>query len=335
MQENPVRRKIVCFGGGSGLPELLRGLKKLNAYQITAAVTMFDDGGSSGSLRREHSVLPPGDLRRAFQALSPLDLSVFSRRLQTPEQHTIFNMIMVGIEKVMGRRDYEMSLALLSEALEVEGAIVPISIGQELLAHDVGQKYLCAEFENGMSIRGEVAIDEYMNQYSSVTRLYLDPAVPASQSVLKAIKEAEFLCFGPGSFYTSILVTLLPTGIREAIAEVRAPIVYIANLMTEGIGMQGMTVASMTRILESYVGRGVDHVVANTQRPGKEVLAWYKEVERKEFLEVGPELVDGHRRYWPESLWLLQKGRRKTDKEMIRHDHEKLGQIVFEITHRL
>lgn len=320
--------RIVCFGGGSGLSELLRGLKEMQAYYITAIVTMFDDGGRSGALRSHDPLaLPVGDMRRCVEALSmrdPREIAILSEELKgLPGNPTLFHLAWYGIEKYVRKCDYEKVYQTLGQIYCTVGHVIPVT---------TNPSELCAQFANDLEFRGEAFIDEYVKIGYAIRDIWLRTKVPASPSALTAIEEADFLCFGPGSLYTSVVATLLPVGIKEAITHSKAQIIYVANLMTEGAGMKGMTVDSTVRIFEKYAGRRADHIIVNIEVPSGEVLSRYDKEEQKEFLAIGPEL-EGDPRCRFERLWYRSGGRRKNDLISIRHNAKKLGWVIKKVTH--
>lgn len=342
MSQHTEAIRIVCFGGGSGLPELLRGLKLLRQQMlldITAVVTMFDSGGSSGFLRREYDVLPSGDLRRCLEALSRLpseELRILGKRVEiNGVEHTLANLMLAEMEKLSGWRDdekYELALGKLAKAMEVEGTVLPVSTQGNILSgtgENVGSADLCAEFSDGVPWKGEQFIDEHMNRGNGITKLSLDPPVAASLSVILAINRADYICIGPGSLYTSVVASLLPSGVKPAIRKSKAKIIYFSNLMTEGQGMPAMLKSSV-QFVEEYTGRPVDYIVANTTKPSDEALEAYR-AQNKVPLLVSPELR-ADPRYHFARLWFMPADRRiAEDPQSIRHDARRLAVMVRRI----
>src|SRR6188472_2878100 len=199
-----------CFGGGTGLPSLLGGLKRNPWLRLNAVVTMFDSGGSSGQLRDELGVLPPGDVLRCALALSRNEgeaRRVLLARLPTLEHtrlggHTGGNLLLSMMERYSG--DFLAAVDGLRALLGCRGQVWPISVEQATL---------CAEYEDGTRTRGEVEVDAAHAAGHGVTRLWLEPAATIHPTVRSAIEKFDALVIGPGSFFTSLMPTLLVDGV--------------------------------------------------------------------------------------------------------------------------
>jgi uncharacterized cofD-like protein len=275
---------IGCFGGGTGLPSLLGGLKRNPWLHLNAVVTMFDSGGSSGQLRDELGVLPPGDVLKCALAMSRNEgeaRRVLLARLPTLEQHdrlaghTGGNLLLSMMEQYSG--DFLAAADGLRTLLGCRGRVWPVS---------VEPASICAEYNDGSATRGEVEIDAGQQLGNAVRRIWLEPQVSIHPAVAEAIRAFEAVIIGPGSFFTSLMPPLLVDGVREALADVRGPIILIANLLTEGRGMSGFTAADAARWVSRAIGRPVDVMIANTGRPSDEALRRYA-AEHKVPLELG------------------------------------------------
>jgi uncharacterized cofD-like protein len=226
--------KIVVIGGGTGLSTLLRGLKVYSS-NITAIVTVADDGGSSGRLRREIGVLPPGDIRNCLAALADeekLLTELFQYRFAAGDGlmgHSFGNLFLTAMSEITG--DLEQAVAASSKVLAIRGRVLPATLS------DVN---LWAEMEDGRVIEGESNIPQAGGKIVNVGCIPADP--PALPAVVKAIEEAEYIIIGPGSLYTSIIPNLLVPEIREAIASVKVPRIYVCNIMTQPGETEGYTV---------------------------------------------------------------------------------------------
>jgi uncharacterized cofD-like protein len=276
--------RIGCVGGGTGLPSLLGGLKRNPWLHVNAVVTMFDNGGSSGQLRDAFGVLPPGDVLKCALALARNEgeaRRVLLSRLPTLEHHdrlaghTGGNLLLSMMEHYSG--DFLAAVDGLRGLLGCKGRVWPVS---------VEDAQLCAEFEDGSRTRGEVEVDAGQWRGHQIKRVWIEPAVSIHPDVAAAIREFDAVIIGPGSFFTSLLPPLLVRGVREALAEVRGPIILIANLLTEGHGMRGFTAADAARWVARAIDRPVDVVIANDGRPSPEALARYA-AEHKHPLELG------------------------------------------------
>src|SRR6267142_6646872 len=275
---------IGCFGGGTGLPSLLGGLKNNPWLRLNAVVTMFDSGGSSGQLRDELGVLPPGDVLKCALALARNEgeaRRVLLSRLPTLEHHarlaghTGGNLLLSMMEQYSG--DFLAAVDGLRVLLGCKGKVWPIS---------VQPASVCAEYGDGTITRGEVEVDAGQTRGNQVRRLWLEPEAAIHPAVADAIRQFEAVIIGPGSFFTSILPPLLVRGVKDALADMRGPIILISNLLTEGHGMAGFTAAESARWVADAIERPVDVVIANTGRPSADGLMQYA-AEHKEPLEIG------------------------------------------------
>src|SRR6195256_5604365 len=274
---------IGCFGGGTGLPSLLGGLKNNPWLHLNAVVTMFDSGGSSGQLRDELGVLPPGDILKCALALSRNGREarrVLLARLPTLEHtrlggHTGGNLLLSMMQRYSG--DFLDAIDGLRELLGCRGRVWPVS---------VQHASVCAEYGDGSAPGGEGEVDAGQSSGRFVRRIWLEPPVAIHPAVAKAITEFDAVIIGPGSFYTSLMPIFLVRGVAEALAEMKGPIVLIANLLTEGRGMAGFTAADAVARIEEATRRQVDVVITNTVWPPAAVLERYAQ-EHKEPLSAG------------------------------------------------
>ena len=272
-----------CFGGGTGLPSLLGGLKRNPWLRLNAVVTMFDSGGSSGQLRDELGVLPPGDVLRCALALSRNEgeaRRVLLARLPTLEHtklggHTGGNLLLSMMERYSG--DFLAAVDGLRALLGCRGAVWPISVEPATV---------CAEYADGEVTRGEVEVDKGHARGHHVTRIWLDPPVPIHPAVRTAIEQFDAVIIGPGSFFTSLMPSLMVNGVADVLAGIKGPIIVVSNLLTEGRGMRGFTAADEVAWISKAIGRRVDVVIANQGQPSDEAVARYA-AEHKHPLEIG------------------------------------------------
>jgi uncharacterized cofD-like protein len=311
--------RVGCFGGGTGLPSLLGGLKHNPWLHADAVVTMFDSGGSSGVLRDELGVLPPGDILKCALALSRNAREarrVLLARLPTLEHtklggHTGGNLLLSMMETYSG--DFLDAIDGLRALLGCEGRVWPVT---------VQHASVCAEYGDGSITRGEVEVDAGQSLGRFVSRIWLDPSVSIHPAVATAITEFDAILIGPGSFYTSLMPIFLVRGVAEALRRVKGPIILISNLLTEGRGMLGFTAADAVARIEEAIERPVDVVIANLKWPSRKVLGRYAE-EHKEPMQAGDlpshcELVGGE--FWTG--------------EIARHDRLRLAYAVWTILSR-
>jgi len=308
---------IGCVGGGTGLPSLIGGLKINPWLRLSAVVTMFDSGGSSGQLRDELGVLPPGDVLKCALALARNERearSVLLSRLPTLEQHdrlaghTGGNLLLSMMETYSG--DFLAAVDGLRGLLGCRGRVFPVS---------VERASICAEYADGTFTRGEVEVDAGQASGHEVRRIWLEPQVSIHPVVADAFRSFDAVIIGPGSFFTSLMPPLLVRGVKEALTEMRGPIVLISNLLTEGSGMEGFTAADAAKWVSHAIGRPVDVVIANTSRSSPEMLARYA-AEHKTPLELGN--LDSRIETVLGPFW-------KT--EIARHDRQRLSFAVWSV----
>ena len=310
---------IGCFGGGTGLPSLLGGLKNNPWLTVNAVVTMFDSGGSSGVLRDQLGVLPPGDVLKCALALARNEREarrVLLARLPTLEHarlggHTGGNLLLSMMQQYSG--DFLAAVDGLRGLLGCAGRVWPVSIEQSSL---------CAEYSDGKRTRGEVEVDAGHASGHGVTRLWLEPEVQILPAAADAIAQFDAALIGPGSFYTSLMPIFMVKGAAEAVRRVTGPIVLVTNLLTEGHGMQGFTAGHAVRTLEQAIGRPIDVVIVNTSLPRPDTLERYAD-EHKAPLGIGD--VPGECEVVRGEFWCG---------EIARHDRRRLAQAVWAVLAR-
>ena len=240
-------KNIVVIGGGTGTYTVLSGLKKYTP-NLTAIVTMADDGGSSGELRDELGVLPPGDIRQCLVALSKSSKTMrqlLGYRFESGKLkgHSFGNIFLSALEKVTG--SFSDALEEASQILNISGKIIPVTLQKT---------ELCAKLKMGKIICGETNLQKtsFVNNLSELT---LRPAVEINPEAVKAIKKASLIVIGPGNFYASLLPNLLVKGMKEAIRQSRAKKVFVCNLMTKKGHTDNFTVSDFVDVLETYLGK--------------------------------------------------------------------------------
>ncbi|HHX73396.1 MAG TPA: YvcK family protein [Firmicutes bacterium] len=305
---------LTALGGGTGLSTLLRGLKKYTA-NLAAIVNVADDGGSSGRLRENLDMLPPGDIRNCLVALAntePLLEKVFQHRFTAGEGlegHSLGNLFLAALTEEFG---FEEAILAASRVLAVRGEVLPVTLDKLTLV---------AELTDGRVIRGESSIPK---AGGTIRRLHLDPAgatiYPAAR---RAILEAEAVFVGPGSLFTSILANLLVPGVAEALRETKARKVYICNVMTQQGETDGFTAADHLAALYDHIGEAVfDTVLLNTNLNIPRAL-----LEKYAAEGAVPVRPDFNR---------LQKMGVQvvaadvlSQEELVRHDPEKLARVIL------
>ena len=302
--------KIVAIGGGTGLSSLLRGLKEYTG-NLTAIVTVADDGGSSGVLRRELGVLPPGDVRACIAALAdaePLVTSLFQYRFSDGSGlagHSFGNLFIVAMSGVVG--NFEDAIRQTSRVLAVRGQIIPSTLANVTL---------CAKTEDAQTIQGESLIgnDNGNEPHGRIKEVYLLPHnPPAHPEAVRAILEADLVILGPGSLYTSVLPNLLVEGIRRSIMASSAPKVYVCNVATQHGETDGFSVADHLDAIEQQFGKGViSYVLANSNLPASIPKAPHSEAVRLDahvnngIRLVTADVISEENRYHHDSVKLAQ-----------------------------
>ena len=250
--------RIVCLGGGTGLSTVLRGLKLAGAHP-TAIVTLTDDGGSSGRLRRDLGMPPPGDVRNCLVALADDEsvlAEVFQHRFDRGdlEGHSLGNLVLAALTEVAG--SFEAAVALSSHVLAISGSVLPATREKAVLV---------AEREDGRVVAGETAV---ASERRAVRRLRLQPEQPqAHPEAVTALREADLIVLGPGSLFTSTIPPLLVPGLADAVRASGARRVYVANLLQEPHETIGYDAATHIERLEQHLGPGiVDTVLVPTTR---------------------------------------------------------------------
>jgi uncharacterized cofD-like protein len=307
--------KIVIIGGGTGLPVLLRGLKKY-PLDITAVVTVADDGGSSGRLRNEMDIPPPGDIRNVLAALSdvePLIEEMFQHRFKTSNElsgHSLGNLILAAMTSITG--NFVHAIQEMSKVLNVNGRVLPAAT-ESVILH--------AEMEDGTTVSGESKIP-----YSGkkIKRVYLTPEVarPLPETI-HAIRQADLIIIGPGSLYTSILPNLLVPKLGQEVARARAKKVYICNLMTQAGETLDYTASDHVKALYSHMKCAfIDTILVNSENIPESILSRYSEEYAKpvhfdfnQLYELGLEVVQGE-------IMTLENG-------VIRHDTKEVANILY------
>jgi uncharacterized cofD-like protein len=261
---------VVAIGGGTGLSTLLRGLKE-ETSNITAVVTVTDDGGSSGRLRQEIDVLPPGDVRNCILALAEdeTELSTFLQyRFAGPHElagHSLGNLLLSGLEQATG--GFDRAVEAMSHMLSIRGDVLPATLQKT---------HLVASMEDGTVLEGETRI---VSDARRIRKLRLSsPPVKPYERVLQAIAEADMILLGPGSLFTSLVPNLLVDGIAAAIETAGAEKLLVGNLMTQPGETDGFTLGDHLRVLNDYIDVSrFDALIANAATPSDAMLVKYRD----------------------------------------------------------
>ncbi len=310
-------KKIVVIGGGTGVFTVLTGLKPY-FDNLTAIVTMADDGGSTGILREEFGILPPGDIRRALVALSNTNnkmlADLFSYRFEQGlglTGHSFGNLLITVLERIT--KNFEEAVNEAGKILSVKGRVIPVTLGNARLV---------AELENGQKIIGETNIDiPKHNGNLRIKKICLKPAVKINPNAKKAIMEADAVIMGPGDIYTSLIPNLLVGGMKDALKKTRAKKIYLSNVMTKFGETSNFKASDFIKTVSDYLGKNVlDYAVINNKKPPLKNLSLYVK-EGADFVE--PDLEGGKNK----KMTIIRSDLLRSGK-LIRHDPKKLGNLI-------
>lgn len=315
--------KIIVFGGGTGLSVLLGGLKKFTS-NITAVVTVADDGGGSGILREDLGMLPPGDIRACILALANTEpamenLMKFRFSEGILKGQSFGNLLLAAMNEIYG--SFELAVKELSNVLAVTGKVLPMTL------EDVN---ISAELENGKIVNGESEIPKEVELFNTkINKIFISPGncKPLDETII-GIEEADLIVMGPGSLYTSVIPNLLVNSITKAMLDARAPKVYINNVMTQPGETIGLSVSNhVDAILKHSDENLLDYVIANIEGASVETLNRYN-IDGANLVKATEE----------DKIYLEKKGiELVTDnlidikKDYIRHDSIKLSEILINL----
>lgn len=309
---------------------VLSGLKKY-PVDLSAIVSMADDGGSSGILRDELGVLPPGDARQCLVALSQSSWvlrKLFNYRYVNGglSGHSFGNIFLSTLEKITGGLDSAIKEA--GQILRIRGQVLPVTLKNSKLV---------AVLKNGKKIIGENKIYGSSSNLLIFKKLYLEPAASVNPEIIPIIRQADKIIINPGDLYTSLIPNFLVKGLSEAIKKSKAKVIYVSNLMTKSGQTDGFNAVDYVKVLEKYLGKGaIDYVVYNKEKPEEKIL--------KKYLRKGESLVAAgnfdnapnvkllshnllsHKIYKAEKNDALANFR-----SIIRHDSDKLAKIIYNL----
>lgn len=317
------RKKIVTIGGGTGQFTLLSGLRDLPACDITAVVSMMDSGGSTGRLRDEFGVLPPGDALKCILALSPhreLARRILLRRFSGSGNirlrgHNAGNMLLTILSRYTG--SFPTGIIALAEILEIHGTILPVTTDRATLV---------AELFDGSRIFGESAIDLPIDDNrDKIRELFLVPHHGAQVSVhppvTDAILNADVIIIGPGDLFTSIMPNLIVPGVSEAIQATKAKILYVLNIMTKPGETDGFCGRDFVKRIEEMIARSVDAVLYNTELAPPDLLEQYRQ-QKSDVIHIDPDARSRVGRQVVAARMLNTSG------GIIRHDPKGLSELI-------
>lgn len=322
-------KRVVTIGGGTGTFVVLSGLRAYEDLELSAITTMADEGGSTGRLRDEYGVLPPGDLRQCLVALSDApqilrELFAFRYDRGGLKGHSFGNIFLSTLEHMTG--DLDRALDVASELLKIRGTVIPVTLDKVRLM---------AELNNGKRLEGEPSLTNYqLVSRFGLKRIWLMPHAKANPKALAAIKQADLIIVGPGNFYSSIVPNFLVAGIARAIKRSKAKKVFVTNLMNKDGQTDGFTAVTYLEVLEKLAGTGqlFDTVLCNGRRPPDALLGRY--ADEGSPVALGAREADGRpiiakdllarALYRPKAGDTLQR-------TLIRHDPAKLAKALHSL----
>ncbi|MDU4045548.1 MAG: YvcK family protein [Peptoniphilus harei] len=320
-----MEKKIAVLGGGTGISTILRGLK-FYSKNISAVVSMSDDGGGSGILREELNILPPGDVRRCLIALSNTDETLkellnYRFKSGTLKNQNVGNILIAALANIFG--SFDKAVVEMSSVFNVTGKIIPVTLDET---------HLVAEFLSKDKVVGESYIPKMCYRLNTrIEKMSMIPHYPrANDDALRAILDADIVIIGPGSLYTSIIPNFLVAGINEALRDTKAHIIYIANAMTQRGETKNYSLRDhFEAILKHSSYEFIDEVIANNYRATEDVYNYY--YKKEESMPIFAS--DDDRKYFEEKKVLLTEGKFIDVKDgFIRHDGKKIGSCIFERT---
>ena len=308
--------KVVTIGGGTGLSVLLRGLKKY-PLDITAVVTVADDGGSSGKIRSDMNIPSPGDIRNVIAALSDVEPyleKMFQYRFDSGEikGHPVGNLMIAAMTDIHG--DFSTAVKVMSRILNVRGTVLPTT-------NDIAT--LNAVLSTGEIIRGESSIT---GAGGEIDHVYITPSrVKPNEDVLKAIEQADYIIMGPGSLYTSIIPNLVISQVSEKIRESKAKKIYVCNVMTQHGETDNYTVSDHIIAINKHVEENIfDLVIANSREFDDSILSKYHKekqepvkIDQEKIKELGIKLIKNN------DVGIV-------DNNTIRHNADKVSELIYD-----
>ena len=316
------RKKVIVMGGGTGTFTVLSGLKRY-PLDLSAVVAMADDGGSTGVLRDELGVLPPGDVRQCLVALSSSDKlmrDLINYRFANGhfQGHSFGNLLLSALEKVTGSFDQAVEKA--SDILRIHGKVIPATLDKVRLVADLKDRKIVGE--------GNIS----QSDLNGLRKIYLSPKAKANKKAIEAINSADAIIIGPGNFYSSSIPNMLVSGIPQAIKKSKAAKIYICNLMTKSGQTSDFTVKIFSEKIEKYLGCKLNYVIFNTKIPDSGLLKKYS-LEGEKITIVDKEL-DGKKFIGADLISRKLPDLSKQDllkRTLIRHNPDKLAKIILKL----
>jgi len=313
-------KRVVVIGGGTGVFNTLMSLKNF-PVQLTAIVSIADDGGSSGMLREEFGILPPGDIRRALVALAPESAKslteLFNYRFENGsglKGHSFGNLFLIALTNI--RKNFNRAVDDAGRILNIKGRVVPVSLTE---------CRLIAKLKSGIYIFGETNIDVPNNKEKNILidKVFLNKKIVANPDAIREIKNADFIVVGPGDLYTSIIPNFLVSGIKEAFQKSKAKKIYVCNIVTKFSETNGFGAIDFLKTLEKYICKKCfDYLILNDY---KKIPTRLVQIYKKEKKQVVRFNKNDFRIYKNLNVRVYDFARKNN---LLRHDNKRLGEIL-------
>lgn len=323
--------KVTTIGGGTGTTSVLKGLREYPDISLSVIVSMTDDGGSNATVRDEFGLLPLSDLRKSIIALSTRNTDEILRKLfmyrfsqgDGISGHTLGNLVMIALSDIAGS-ELE-AIKACEELFDTKGHIIPVTLDKVSLV---------AEYSDGSKLVGEHLIDE-SGKDKRIVKLSVNDRAKANPDAVKSILESDFVVIGPGDLYTSLIANLVIPGIKEALMNTKAKIVYISNLMSKVGETRGFTHSDMVKEVQLYTGREIDYVFVNSSVIPEAILKKYEEEGETPFIDDLSNTVFPNLKIIRTDL-ISKIGIRKVKgdslkRSLIRHSYKKIGGELYEL----
>lgn len=322
-----MRKKIVVIGGGTGNFVILRGLKQYDV-DLCAIVSMADNGGSTGILRDELGVLPPGDVRQCLVALSNssrLMRSLMNYRFENGNLggHSFGNLLLSALEKVTG--SFEKAVEEAGRILYIRGKVIPVTLNQVHLKMILNNRKV-------LEGEGEIYLSEEIDQ--GYKNIYLEPYPKVNPRVIDEIMNADLVVLGPGGFYTSLIPNLLVEGVADSLKKTLAKTVFVVNLMNRRGQSKGNKVSDNLKEVVKFLGKDIfDYILVNNSKPSEDLIQNYS----KEGNLVENDIFDDERVIVTDLLGPLATLQKKDliRRNLIRHDSKKLAKEIIKIVNNI
>ncbi len=326
-------KKVTVIGGGTGTFVVLSGLKDY-PLDLGVVVSMMDSGGSTGRLRDQLGVLPPGDLRQCLVALSDaptLWRKLFLYRFTSGDLagHNFGNIFLSALEKVSS--NYNEVIKMASYILKIKGEVIPVTL------QDTNVN---VEYENGKIVKGEGNIDKNYQEKSRIKKAYLTPQVKPNPKAIERLEQSDAIIIGPGDFYSSLIPCLLVSKIKETIQKTKAKIIFVLNLFTKAGQTTNYKASDHLVDISFYLGRSPDFVLVNNKEIPKETIHWYRLHDENLVINdlqktgtkskiIEKDLIDA--RVFNKTKATVEKFIDPRVRSILRHNPTKLAKVIYKL----